>query len=99
MAPLPKTPGTHQLARGARCGTTGSGQASCQGKAPGLVSGPALTEPRAAVAQLVRAPDCGSGGRWFEPTQLYHPTLRSSGGCPPKLARAKEGRPVSRSFG
>ena len=25
----------------------------------------------AVVAQLVRAPDCGSGGRWFEPTQLY----------------------------
>src|SRR5690242_17011422 len=27
----------------------------------------------AAVAQLVRAPVCGTGGRWFEPTQLYHP--------------------------
>jgi hypothetical protein len=27
---------------------------------------------RAAVAQLVRAPDCGSGGRWFDSTQLYH---------------------------
>ena len=26
---------------------------------------------RAAVAQLVRAPDCGSGGRWFESPQLY----------------------------
>lgn len=25
----------------------------------------------AAVAQLVRAPVCGTGGRWFEPTQLY----------------------------
>ena len=25
----------------------------------------------AAVAQLVRAPDCGSGGRWFESNQLY----------------------------
>src|SRR5262249_11542395 len=23
------------------------------------------------VAQLVRAPVCGTGGRWFEPTQLY----------------------------
>ena len=36
---------------------------------PGLLLG----SPRhhAAVAQLVRAPDCGSGGRWFEPTQLY----------------------------
>jgi hypothetical protein len=28
----------------------------------------------AVVAQLVRAPVCGTGGRWFEPTQLYHPT-------------------------
>src|SRR5690606_2695620 len=29
--------------------------------------------PRCAVvAQLVRAPDCGSGGRWFDPSQLYH---------------------------
>jgi hypothetical protein len=27
---------------------------------------------RAALAQLVRAPDCGSGGRWFEPTRRYH---------------------------
>ena len=26
---------------------------------------------RAVVAQLVRAPVCGTGGRWFEPTQLY----------------------------
>ena len=26
----------------------------------------------AVVAQLVRAPVCGTGGRWFEPTQLYH---------------------------
>jgi hypothetical protein len=26
---------------------------------------------RAAVAQLVRAPDCGSGGRWFNSPQLY----------------------------
>ena len=25
----------------------------------------------AAVAQLVRAPVCGTGGRWFETTQLY----------------------------
>ena len=29
----------------------------------------------AAVAQLVRAPVCGTGGRWFEPTLLYHPIL------------------------
>ena len=27
--------------------------------------------PRAAVAQLVRASDCGSEGRWFESTRLY----------------------------
>ena len=27
----------------------------------------------AVVAQLVRAPVCGTGGRWFEPTQLYQP--------------------------
>ena len=26
----------------------------------------------AAVAQMVRAPVCGTGGRWFEATQLYH---------------------------
>ena len=26
----------------------------------------------AAVAQLVRAPGCGSGGRWFKSSQLYH---------------------------
>src|SRR5262249_50706616 len=25
-----------------------------------------------AVAQMVRAPVCGTGGRWFEATQLYH---------------------------
>jgi hypothetical protein len=31
-------------------------------------SGPAKD---AVVAQLVRAPVCGTGGRWFEPTQLY----------------------------
>jgi hypothetical protein len=28
----------------------------------------------AVVAQLVRAPVCGTGGRWFEPTQLYQGT-------------------------
>ena len=32
------------------------------------LSGPAKD---AVVAQLVRAPVCGTGGRWFEPTQLY----------------------------
>ena len=38
-----------------------------------LLASAALPRPRsrAAVAQLVRAPDCGSGGRWFESTQLY----------------------------
>jgi hypothetical protein len=36
-----------------------------------LVSARLPTVGRAAVAQLVRAPDCGSGGRWFESTQLY----------------------------
>jgi hypothetical protein len=30
---------------------------------------------RAVVAQLVRAPDCGSGGRWFDPTRLYQSNL------------------------
>ena len=40
---------------------------SCQRRAFLLGSRPHL----AAVAQLVRAPDCGSGGRWFESTQLY----------------------------
>ena len=33
---------------------------------------------RAAVAQLVRAPDCGSGGRWFESPQLYQPKFQSA---------------------
>jgi hypothetical protein len=33
-----------------------------------LFQGPATD---AVVAQLVRAPVCGTGGRWFEPTQLY----------------------------
>jgi hypothetical protein len=31
----------------------------------------------AVVAQLVRAPVCGTGGRWFEPTQLYQHRNRS----------------------
>jgi hypothetical protein len=35
---------------------------------------------RAAVAQLVRAPDCGSGGRWFESTQLYQQNQSLSSG-------------------
>src|SRR4051812_29277157 len=36
----------------------------------------ACSSPCAAVAQLVRAPVCGTGGRWFETTQLYHPLHR-----------------------
>ena len=36
----------------------------------------------AVVAQLVRAPVCGTGGRWFEPTQLYQPSsLLIAGRC------------------
>lgn len=33
-----------------------------------------LPPPRmcAVVAQLVRAPDCGSGGQWFNSTSRYH---------------------------
>jgi hypothetical protein len=48
----------------------------CQSQALHLVSAgfgtPFLAPARdAVVAQLVRAPVCGTGGRWFEPTQLY----------------------------
>src|SRR6516162_8670281 len=43
---------------------------SKRGRAPRLA--PRQTR-RAAVAQLVRAPVCGTGGRWFEATQLYQP--------------------------
>src|SRR5580693_6639379 len=49
----------------------------CQSGALHLVSArfgdPFLGPPAkdAVVAQLVRAPVCGTGGRWFEPTQLY----------------------------
>src|ERR1700694_1661017 len=50
---------------------------SCQRRALHLVSAP-FGDPffrglrkDAVVAQLVRAPVCGTGGRWFEPTQLY----------------------------
>ena len=42
------------------------------GRAPGKGSGVGRKAVCAVVAQLVRAPDCGSGGRWFKPTQLYH---------------------------
>src|ERR1700704_5673594 len=38
-----------------------------------------LATRRAAVAQLVRAPVCGTGGRWFETTQLYHPPAAATG--------------------
>ncbi len=33
---------------------------------------PRQFRPYADVAQLVRASDCGSEGRWFESTRLYH---------------------------
>src|SRR6185312_12061002 len=51
----------------------------CQSRALHLVSArfsrlfPA--DQDAVVAQLVRAPVCGTGGRWFEPTQLYQADL------------------------
>jgi hypothetical protein len=58
---------------------------ACQNEALHLVSAPFgapfLGRPKdAVVAQLVRAPVCGTGGRWFEPTQLYQqsPPARSS---------------------
>src|SRR5581483_12044462 len=38
------------------------------------VSPPSGADQDAVVAQLVRAPVCGTGGRWFEPTQLYQPS-------------------------
>ena len=55
----------------------------------------------AAVAQLVRAPVCGTGGRWFEPTQLYHsqfaacsapPNLKTPGPTIPAPARSRRRR-------
>ncbi len=60
--------------------------AACICRERPIISGPSGPPgPCAAVAQLVRAPDCGSGGRRFEPTQLYHsiicklrPTLRKA---------------------
>jgi hypothetical protein len=53
----------------------------CQSEALHLVSAPFgtpfLGRPKdAVVAQLVRAPVCGTGGRWFEPTQLYQQIQR-----------------------
>ena len=35
-------------------------------------SNPPRATTYAAVAQLVRAPGCGPGGRWFKSSQLYH---------------------------
>jgi hypothetical protein len=61
--------------------------------------------PCAAVAQMVRAPDCGSGGRWFEASQLYHTqSMRHrragkasrSEACPPFAPRRNGGRMTSR---
>src|SRR5438105_15027194 len=40
-----------------------------------------VARARAVVAQLVRAPDCGSGGRWFESTQLYQFQFNCSRPC------------------
>ena len=42
---------------------------------------------RAAVAQLVRAPDCGSGGPPFEPGRLYHNHQWVSYKAPPDRRR------------
>src|ERR1700686_4177166 len=58
-------------------GTTPCPHRPCQRRALHLVSAPfgnPFSGPAtdAVVAQLVRAPVCGTGGRWFEPTQLYH---------------------------
>ena len=46
----------------------------------------------AVVAQLVRAPVCGTGGRWFEPTQLYqeYQILTKNGGlCSYQIATTR----------
>src|SRR6476659_1017114 len=48
---------------------TSRGFGACFCGARNLISRPFK---QAVVAQLVRAPDCGSGGRWFDPTRLYH---------------------------
>src|SRR5262249_13050570 len=44
----------------------------------------------AAVAQLVRAPGCGPGGRWFESTQLYHSPANGMGILPKEQAQRDE---------
>ena len=49
---------------------------------------------------MVRAPVCGTGGRWFDPTQLYQPSssappidrLAGVGGAQKMDARLEEGR-------
>ena len=56
----------------------------CQSGALHLVSAPFGTPfsgplQDAVVAQLVRAPVCGTGGRWFEPTQLYQQGAKGAG--------------------
>ena len=40
--------------------------------APTLISCDEVSQIMVAVAQLVRAPGCGPGGRWFKSSQLYH---------------------------
>ena len=47
-----------------------SAPSSPLGRRPFQVA-PRAARQDAVVAQLVRAPVCGTGGRWFEPTQLY----------------------------
>lgn len=37
-----------------------------------IVAKPRYIARSAALAQLVRAPDCGSGGPWFETRRWYH---------------------------
>src|SRR3954464_4255436 len=67
----------HELQTGDRSrATDNTSSRPCQRGALHLVSGPFGTLffgplKDAVVAQLVRAPVCGTGGRWFEPTQLY----------------------------
>src|SRR5437763_6604803 len=50
----------------------------------------------AVVAQLVRAPVCGTGGRWFEPTQLYQ-TLPSD--VPDHTTGSRAGAPAASPCG
>ena len=50
--------------------------------------------PLAAVAQLVRASDCGSGGRWFETTQLYQINRRGISALGPSDVADRVHKPV-----